>query len=190
MAFQPSSFHPRFRNGHVQTLYAWGRPRRFPDLPTPEARYFDVAPDARVAVTLTATGMDSLERALGPGVQRVSGRYTATNGDAIVVRVDATEGPRAPERRWSGESVALPRRFVGQVDVGRISRTRTTLATVGAIGALVALNATVDTYERFYVATISNSAGDYDLVITKKEIEPDLLIDEAAVMPEIGRAHV
>jgi predicted alpha/beta-fold hydrolase len=48
VAFQPSSFHPRFRNGHVQTLYAWGRPRRFPDLPTPEARYFDVAPDARV----------------------------------------------------------------------------------------------------------------------------------------------
>ena len=103
-----------------------------------------LAPDARVAVTLTATGMDSLERALGPGVQRVSGRYTATNGDAIVVRVDATEGPRAPERRWSGESVALPRRFVGQVDVGRISRTRTTLATVGAIGALVALNAGVN----------------------------------------------
>ena len=38
----------------------------------------------------------------------------------------------------------LPRRFVAQVEIGRISRTRTTLATVGAIGALVALNAGVN----------------------------------------------
>jgi hypothetical protein len=30
------------------TLYAWARPRRFPQLPPPTARYFDVAPDARV----------------------------------------------------------------------------------------------------------------------------------------------
>lgn len=103
-----------------------------------------LAPEAKVAITLTATGMDSLERALGPGVQRVSGRYTSTSGDAIVLRVDATEGPRAPERRWSGESVALPRRFVGQVELARVSRTRTALATVGAIGALVALNAGVN----------------------------------------------
>jgi ABC-type antimicrobial peptide transport system permease subunit len=56
-------------------------------------------------------------------------------------------------------------------------------ALIVGVGALVALNATVDTYERFYVATISNSAGDYDLVITKNEIEPDLLIDEQIVAP-------
>ncbi|MGQ0732582.1 MAG: YheT family hydrolase [Acidobacteriota bacterium] len=30
------------------TLFAWARSRRFPDLPAPEARYFDVAADARV----------------------------------------------------------------------------------------------------------------------------------------------
>jgi len=30
------------------TLYAWARPRQFPTLPQPEARYFDVALDARV----------------------------------------------------------------------------------------------------------------------------------------------
>jgi len=51
------------------------------------------------------------------------------------------------------------------------------------VGALVALNATVDTYERFYVATISNSAGDYDLVITKKETEAELLIAEDLMTP-------
>jgi predicted alpha/beta-fold hydrolase len=30
------------------TLYAWGRPRRFPDLPPPEDRHFDVEPGTRV----------------------------------------------------------------------------------------------------------------------------------------------
>jgi ABC-type antimicrobial peptide transport system permease subunit len=59
------------------------------------------------------------------------------------------------------------------------------LALIVGVGALVALNATVDTYERFYLATISNSAGDYDLVITKNEIEPNLLIDVSAVVPVI-----
>ncbi len=59
------------------------------------------------------------------------------------------------------------------------------LALIVGVGVLVALNATVDVYERFYVATISNSAGDYDLVITKSEIEPNLLIDERSVIPVI-----
>ena len=30
------------------TLYSWARPRHFPNLPTPEVRFFDVAPNARV----------------------------------------------------------------------------------------------------------------------------------------------
>jgi hypothetical protein len=30
------------------TVYAWARRRRFPELPTPESRFFDVAADARV----------------------------------------------------------------------------------------------------------------------------------------------
>jgi predicted alpha/beta-fold hydrolase len=46
--FQPSDFRPRFTGGHTQTLYAWARRRRFPSLPSPDARYFDVAADARV----------------------------------------------------------------------------------------------------------------------------------------------
>ncbi len=48
MRFQPSEYRPRFGSGHIQTLYAWARRRRFPALPTPEARSFDVAADARV----------------------------------------------------------------------------------------------------------------------------------------------
>jgi predicted alpha/beta-fold hydrolase len=39
-------FIPRRRltSGHLMTLYAWGKPRRFPGLPRPTPRYFDVAP--------------------------------------------------------------------------------------------------------------------------------------------------
>jgi predicted alpha/beta-fold hydrolase len=48
VTFAISDFTPRFSGGHTQTLYAWARPRQFPRLPTAEARFFDVAPDARV----------------------------------------------------------------------------------------------------------------------------------------------
>src|SRR5690606_34786757 len=40
--------HPRLVNGHAMTLWAWARPRRFPRLPAPEPRVFQVARDARV----------------------------------------------------------------------------------------------------------------------------------------------
>lgn len=40
--------HPRLRNGHLMTLVAWARPRRFPDLPPPEARHFRVSDDTTV----------------------------------------------------------------------------------------------------------------------------------------------
>ena len=46
----PGAFHshPWLRNGHVMTLYGWGRPRRFPRLSPPDERYFDVEEDTRV----------------------------------------------------------------------------------------------------------------------------------------------
>lgn len=36
------------RNGHLMTVYCWGKPRTFPKLPSPTERYFDVEPGARV----------------------------------------------------------------------------------------------------------------------------------------------
>ena len=48
MPFEPSEYRPLFASGHLQTLYAWAKPRRFPRLPPPVERYFDVADDARV----------------------------------------------------------------------------------------------------------------------------------------------
>jgi uncharacterized protein len=46
--YEPSAYRPFFTGGHKQTLYAWAKRRRFPGLPSPVERYFDVAADARV----------------------------------------------------------------------------------------------------------------------------------------------
>lgn len=45
-----TEFSPKrsLRNGHVMTIYTWAKPRRFPRLPPPSERYFDVAPGTRV----------------------------------------------------------------------------------------------------------------------------------------------
>jgi predicted alpha/beta-fold hydrolase len=48
VTFEPSNYTPLYTNGHVQTVYTWAKPRTFPRLPPAEARFFDVAPDARV----------------------------------------------------------------------------------------------------------------------------------------------
>ena len=48
MSYEVSPYRPLFRGGHTQTLYSWARPRRFPALPDPAPRLFDVAADARV----------------------------------------------------------------------------------------------------------------------------------------------
>jgi predicted alpha/beta-fold hydrolase len=39
---------PWASNGHAMTVFAWARPRAFPDLPPPEARLFRTAPDTQV----------------------------------------------------------------------------------------------------------------------------------------------
>ena len=45
MAFTPRKW---LRNGHLMTIFAWGRPRQFPDLPPAEARLFQVTDDTQV----------------------------------------------------------------------------------------------------------------------------------------------
>jgi uncharacterized protein len=42
------SYSARWKTGHWMTIYTWARRRRLSTLPPAEARYFDVAPDARV----------------------------------------------------------------------------------------------------------------------------------------------
>jgi predicted alpha/beta-fold hydrolase len=48
VTFETSTFAPLYGNGHLQTVYAWGKPRAFPRLPPAVPRIFDVGPEARV----------------------------------------------------------------------------------------------------------------------------------------------
>lgn len=56
--------HPRLRNGHVMTVYAWGRKRPAPKLPAAETRLFEVAAGARVS----ADCFWQPERSRGPAI--------------------------------------------------------------------------------------------------------------------------
>jgi predicted alpha/beta-fold hydrolase len=44
----PFVTHRWLQNGHTMTVYAWARRRQFPQLPQPERRFFQVAPDTQV----------------------------------------------------------------------------------------------------------------------------------------------
>lgn len=46
----PADYVPRrgLTNGHLMTVFAWAKPRQFPELPAPQRRFFDVAPGTRI----------------------------------------------------------------------------------------------------------------------------------------------
>lgn len=59
------------------------------------------------------------------------------------------------------------------------------LSLIVGVGALVALNATVDNYRRFYTATVAGEVGDFDLVITRPDTEPNPFLDTERIVPLI-----
>lgn len=50
MSVRPNEYVPPawLQNGHRMTIYAWARPRRFPRLPSPDRRIFDIDADTRL----------------------------------------------------------------------------------------------------------------------------------------------
>lgn len=59
------------------------------------------------------------------------------------------------------------------------------LSLVVGVGTLVALNATVDSYRRFYAGSVSGEVGDFDLVIVRPDTELNRTIDVDRVGPII-----
>lgn len=51
------------------------------------------------------------------------------------------------------------------------------LSLIVGVGTLVALNATVESYRRFYAGSVSGKVGDFDLVLSRPETAPNRLFD-------------
>lgn len=60
------------------------------------------------------------------------------------------------------------------------------LALVVGVGALVALNATVDSYRRFYAGTVAGEVGGFDLVVTRPDTAEDRLLRPEDVLPIVA----
>lgn len=60
------------------------------------------------------------------------------------------------------------------------------LALIVGVGTLVTLNATVDSYRRFFAGTVSGEVGDFDLVVTRPDTAPNPFLDAAALAPRIA----
>ncbi len=59
------------------------------------------------------------------------------------------------------------------------------LSLIVGVGSLVALNATVDNYRRFYTGTVAGEVGDFDLVVTRPDTEPNPFLDIERIVPLI-----
>ena len=94
-AFAPAAYvaHPRWTGGHWMTIYTWARRRRFARLPEPEARVFDVAPDARVLAHST-------------GSRRGARRRRCWRCTASKARARRTTWSASPTRRSRGASTS------------------------------------------------------------------------------------
>lgn len=60
------------------------------------------------------------------------------------------------------------------------------LSLIVGVGTLVALNATVESYRRFYAGSVSGKVGDFDLVLSRPETAPNRLFDPAATIATLS----
>jgi len=83
--------------------------------------------DFEVALALTDLGRVEAGHTLGPAVDRVEGRVAAVTDTAYVLQVSSVRDIRGVVTKWSGETVTVPRAWVGNASARRLSRSRTYL---------------------------------------------------------------
>ena len=100
----------------------------------------DVTPCADVEVALAVTDVGRVEagHTLGPLADRVEGRVAQVTDTAYVLQVLTVRDVRGVVTKWSGETVTVPRAWVGGAYRRRLSRSRTYLL-AGAFTAGAAL---------------------------------------------------
>jgi hypothetical protein len=98
-------------------------------LPTPNP-----APQTQVAVVLSDEGRVGAGPVMGPGVARIEGALVGSSDSEYILRIAGVTDIRGRESRWSGESIALRRTWVGNAYERRFSKART----YGLVGLLTA----------------------------------------------------
>jgi hypothetical protein len=107
----------------------------------------------RVALEISDQGRVGLSERLGPGVLRVEGTLTRAQEQEVSLNVYRVAQMGQPQpSRWSGESVTIPRSFIGGVQERRFSRGKTVLS-VGLATAVVAYLVTQQNLFGFWEGT-------------------------------------
>jgi hypothetical protein len=91
---------------------------------------------AKLRVSLTDAGSDSLARYLGPGVESVDGKLLQTNENDISLAVTQVTMRSGVEQFWKGETVVLPKYSLATVQERQISKPRTLLLGGAILAAL------------------------------------------------------
>jgi hypothetical protein len=79
------------------------------------------AAGTRVQAALTENGIDSLADRIGPDVELVEGKVIRADSAGLTLAVREVENHRGVRSDWQDEVVAIPRRFVQNIQERRIS---------------------------------------------------------------------
>jgi hypothetical protein len=96
-----------------------------------------------VRLTLTPAGSQELTRQVGPRVESLDGRVLAARDTALAVSVTQLTRARAGEEFWPGDSVVVPVRSVGSLQVRQLDRKRSALAVGGTVVAIFVMRRVV-----------------------------------------------
>ena len=95
-----------------------------------------------ISLALSDQGRAQAASRLGPAIGRLEGKMVQVNDTAYVVRVSRVQDIRGAVSPWSGETVTVPRAWVGNVTERHLSRSRTYLIAGAVAAALTAFIAT------------------------------------------------
>jgi len=91
-------------------------------------------PRGELALWLSDRGRLAAEPTLGRDIERVEGRVAEITDTAYVLRVSRVRDARGVVTQWTGETVTVPRAWIGNTGARRLSRSRTYLL-AGAFAA-------------------------------------------------------
>jgi hypothetical protein len=98
-----------------------------------------VQPGAKIRISLTDAGADSLARYLGPGVETIDGKLISTSDSGVSLSVTSVAMRSGQDQFWKGETVVIPRYSLGTVLARRVNKPKSLLLGGAFVVALATL---------------------------------------------------